>query len=744
MKNVSWKNLMSNIKLISVAVIVLMALQMLMVVLLSHNRREERFNSRAGEAFSKAIVSMNEGINFMKEVALSTINTSDVYYTLYSPEVSPEALQRFRTIAGNVRPGLSIRVKNFFVYNDVLQTLYTTKFQRIPLHELPETKTKAEITRDVTKGDKMALFPDDEEFIKALPPEEQVDKARVLRLCYFPSRQSNSCLLLDIDMYNLVEVFKLYRDEFHSELFIMDEDEQFFYGSDTGLEAALRKDLTYLQQQNFDKPVFRRYEGERYLVLNRFSESGGLQIFSLIPESAIRVDYQETQTLLFTNLSLALAVCIVLIIFFILNKMNMAVKESSRHQLIQEQERLHNQFMRKKQHLANCLFQPSEQDIRMAKEYVDALLLDQDGNPGEMESWKEVAILRIEIYAYDTFREAHSGKDVLLYKYGIVNICEEILSNHLKALSIYERDAEIVFIAVPGEDFDNSCRKAIEECRKAVEEYIGVTLSAFLSRWGRMEELPELHSQTMQLSEYQFLLEEPVFLTAGFLDERSAVDFQEIQGQIEQICNTGRDIGSESGLAEMFAQLRDMPLDEAKNALWLLMFRLYNIGKKNARAVDNIESLVSHFNRIQRLSEMRTFFDGLYASVFSYGDNEDDKTQNHTVAKVREIIERRFTEPEFCSDSLAEEMNLSKAYLSRKYRQSAGISISETINERRLKEFAHMLLETDKSVKNIIDDIGGVNYNYYIIMFKKKYALTPTEYRKEFAQPESGGGGEEM
>lgn len=31
-------------------------------------------------------------------------------------------------------------------------------------------KPKAEITRDVTKGDKMALFPDDEEFIKALPP----------------------------------------------------------------------------------------------------------------------------------------------------------------------------------------------------------------------------------------------------------------------------------------------------------------------------------------------------------------------------------------------------------------------------------------------------------------------------------------------------------------------------------------------------------------------------------------------
>lgn len=82
---------MSNIKLISVAVIVLMALQMLMVVLLSHNRREERFNSRAGEAFSKAIVSMNEGINFMKEVALSTINTSDVYYTLYSRKLAGSA-----------------------------------------------------------------------------------------------------------------------------------------------------------------------------------------------------------------------------------------------------------------------------------------------------------------------------------------------------------------------------------------------------------------------------------------------------------------------------------------------------------------------------------------------------------------------------------------------------------------------------------------------------------------------------
>ncbi|MBE7022302.1 MAG: helix-turn-helix transcriptional regulator [Ruminococcaceae bacterium] len=54
------------------------------------------------------------------------------------------------------------------------------------------------------------------------------------------------------------------------------------------------------------------------------------------------------------------------------------------------------------------------------------------------------------------------------------------------------------------------------------------------------------------------------------------------------------------------------------------------------------------------------------------------------------------------------------------------------INERRLEEFARLLVSTDQSVKSIIDAIGGVNHNYYMIMFKKKFQMTPTEYRKSF------------
>jgi len=613
-----------------------------------------------------------------------------------------------------------MKVKDIFAYNDQTKMVYSCGLNMEPIANLPDSATKKAILTQRDKGDSIAYFVDSADFLSS---GGLVKSDRVLRFRAFPSRQSNSCLILDVNLTEIGACFSDYCTEYSSDIFVLNADNSVYYSTNSELESFLYNDLERLLEENFHAPVFRRYNGEKYLVIKHHSSFGDMSVYSLIPESAVKIDYRETKTILLTNLSLVVAVCVIFALFIVTRLMNDAVKENSRHELLAEQEKEHNQFIKNKQYLANCLFRPGEQDIRLAKEYMHALY---------PESSAGVAVLRFEVCNYESFHDNHSSKDVLLYKYGIVNICEEILNNHIKALSVYERDADIVFVVIPPSDYEQRCQMAYNECRQAVYDYIGESLSAYLSKQGQIEELSALNQQTIELAAYKFLLHEPLYLESKFLEKKERHGTKDMMEQLEQVFSVPERGTVVAELEKLFTKLEAFHLDDAKNTLWILMFRLYNTGKKAAKEMESMETLVSRFNRIPNLAAMKAFLEELCAVVYPDSEEEDASKKNQMVQKVLSIIERRFKEPGFCSDHVAEEMRLSKAYLSRKFRQSADTSIQEAINERRLEEFARYLVSTDSSIKSIIDEIGGTNPNYYMIMFKKKFQMTPTEYRQAF------------
>ena len=719
-KHLSWENVKGNVKLISTAFIILMFIQMLAIILVANGRRVERFNDNAAKAFTAGSVTMTEMLDNIKETVLTTASERDVNFMMLSDSISLNDMQNFRRTIDNVRNRMIMKVKTFYVYNEKTDTLYGRGFEKVKMEDMPDTYTKAEIMRSSASGDKMIIFADIESFMTDYQGTE-----KVLRFRYFPDRKSNSCILADVNVSKVAEVFEDYMDEFSSEIFIVDSQGQTFYQSDKELGKYLEKDKGYLFKANFSSPVLRRYGNEKYLILRQYSAKTGMYVFSLIPDSAITVDFTETRTLFYANISLVIAFLVMLILIFVIRRFNEMVRENQRHQQRDAETGQHNKLMKKKQHLINCLFKPDDIDIREAKEYIANLTKKSEDD----ELWSRMSLLRIEICSYDKFIETHSNRDVHLYKYGILNICNETLNNHMKTITVYERDSWMVFLVLSCDVTE--CRKAFDECRFAIRSYVDLELSAMLSSEAEFEKLSDLSKETQQLLEYSFMLDGPVFLEASLLNNLVTIDSSKAEKVIDNVCSDLAQ-GNTIELENLYDFLKQLNFTDAKNVLWIFMFRLFNIGKRNAKNIGNIDRLAAQFNSIGSLADMKKFFAELTTQVFGSEKDMDQTNKNDTVQKVLEVVERRFREPMFCSDDVAEDMKLSKAYLSRKYKQATGISILETINERRLEAFASELLTTNKNIKTIIEDVGGANYNYYMMMFKKKYSMTPTEYRQEF------------
>ena len=79
---------------------------------------------------------------------------------------------------------------------------------------------------------------------------------------------------------------------------------------------------------------------------------------------------------------------------------------------------------------------------------------------------------------------------------------------------------------------------------------------------------------------------------------------------------------------------------------------------------------------------------------------------------------------------MARAVGFSPNYLSRKFRAAAGIGLHEYIVFVRLQHAAQELVSTSDSITTIALRCGFSDSNYFKDSFKKKYGITPRNYRK--------------
>lgn len=104
-------------------------------------------------------------------------------------------------------------------------------------------------------------------------------------------------------------------------------------------------------------------------------------------------------------------------------------------------------------------------------------------------------------------------------------------------------------------------------------------------------------------------------------------------------------------------------------------------------------------------------------------------TTDRQVLQAARFINEHFRQQITAAD-IAAAAGFSPNYLSRKFREAAGIGVHDYLVFIRLRNAAFELLSTDDSVTDIALRSGFSDSNYFKDVFKKKYGMTPREYRK--------------
>ncbi|MCR5008266.1 MAG: helix-turn-helix transcriptional regulator [Oribacterium sp.] len=102
-----------------------------------------------------------------------------------------------------------------------------------------------------------------------------------------------------------------------------------------------------------------------------------------------------------------------------------------------------------------------------------------------------------------------------------------------------------------------------------------------------------------------------------------------------------------------------------------------------------------------------------------------------TMLERRYTFEQHFIENIEAGNARSALMNLENMQHDVSYLKRIGTTPISFLNDYRLKQAAILLASTSSTVQEISNSVGIDDANYFVKLFRKKYEMTPTEYRRQ-------------
>lgn len=113
---------------------------------------------------------------------------------------------------------------------------------------------------------------------------------------------------------------------------------------------------------------------------------------------------------------------------------------------------------------------------------------------------------------------------------------------------------------------------------------------------------------------------------------------------------------------------------------------------------------------------------------FELSSSDTTSLDKQFLEKVRQIIDKNISNPDFNIEHFSDEIGLSRASLYRKIKALTNLSPNEFIKNYRLQVAVKYLRETDLPISEISYKLGFNDPAYFANCFKKEFKVSPTKY----------------
>ena len=154
--------------------------------------------------------------------------------------------------------------------------------------------------------------------------------------------------------------------------------------------------------------------------------------------------------------------------------------------------------------------------------------------------------------------------------------------------------------------------------------------------------------------------------------------------------------------------------------------------------VDDAFSLSDSFiQKCELLNSAEQIINLQYHMVLSFTEKVEriraGKNPSKLVTDVANYIQHHLSKP-ITAEDIAKSLYLSRPYLSRKFIEETGESLTDFILKEKAEEAKRLLRYTDRSIAAIGTYLGYSSNGHFARVFKKYAGITPREYREKYTR----------
>lgn len=107
------------------------------------------------------------------------------------------------------------------------------------------------------------------------------------------------------------------------------------------------------------------------------------------------------------------------------------------------------------------------------------------------------------------------------------------------------------------------------------------------------------------------------------------------------------------------------------------------------------------------------------------------KVRNEAIRRALEYIRAELSRPSLSVKDVAGHIHLNPSYASVLFKEETKQTFTEFVNRLRLIRAKEQLLQTDKKIYEIAEDVGFSSSKYFVKVFRDLEGITPNQYRNE-------------
>ncbi|WP_315324710.1 AraC family transcriptional regulator [Treponema socranskii] len=209
-----------------------------------------------------------------------------------------------------------------------------------------------------------------------------------------------------------------------------------------------------------------------------------------------------------------------------------------------------------------------------------------------------------------------------------------------------------------------------------------------------------------------------------------------LEAKLMQALRAGNRAAAESAYGDMmreFSEYRYAAISFNLKRLYVNLTAALNavpVQSEEERLADSADRIALVIEQAKDISDIDAEYYALMEKICAQSEEQHKLKQKKTAERIKRIVDEQLYDAQLSSKAIADSLGLSDTYVSKLFKASENISIANYINEARMAHAKRLLLETDLTIKEIAERIGISNSQYFYVLFRKYFSVSPAQFRR--------------